>query len=126
MNRDKLEFPNTTPYEELLDVAFDVVRRYKDFDAYGSEAKASQALKRRCPRYDPEQYVDAFQEAIQLFEAATEVVEANKDVLIKNWGCLHDIDHRQIDEGLRARCPAFRESTRNLALGWILYWHYLK
>jgi hypothetical protein len=115
-----------TSNEGLLDTAFDVVRRYKDFDAYGSGAKACLALQGRCPGFSAEQYTGAFRQAEHIYNVAKQVVERKKEMLLASWDHLHNIDHTEIDQEMPRRCPTFHEGTRNSALGWIFTWHYLR
>ena len=114
---------------QLLDVAFDVVRRYRDFDEYGSKEKACNALRRRCRGFNQRQYQNAFDKAMQLFDLAKNIVGDNIEVIyeMEQTPKFEIITHFEpFYSEMKKQCSGFKTSTYGRALGWILFWHHLK
>jgi hypothetical protein len=116
---------------KVLDAAFEVARNLKGYDQYGSEAKASKVLQRRCKRSSADQAADALQKGINLLEASIEIVEKEKDKLWQSWNAsskqnLTELDYSGLEEEVQRRCPDFESATYRKALGWVFMWHHLK
>lgn len=117
------------PRSELLDTAFDVVRRYRDFGEYGSKENACKALNRRCKGFSIKQCTNAFDKATLLYEAAERIVSANLNTIyeIEQRPRFNLIIHYELFQNeIREQCPGFKLSTYRTALGWILFWQHLK
>ncbi len=110
----------------LLDAAFDVARRHRSFDSYGSEAAAVRALRLRCSGSSLENCQGALLQAVLLFEAAAATAARHKDRLSGAWqtpGAEEAAGLACSEIGLA--CPDFSPATCRSALSWIFYWHYL-
>lgn len=121
--------PKIAPRGELLQVAFDVARRFKDLDQYGSEEKALKALRCRCSGFTTKQCQNALAKALDLLEVARDVVPSNLTTIfdIENTPALKGTPYfAHLDDEMKLRCPGFRVSTLRAALGWTLFWHHLK
>jgi len=119
------------PAAELLppdcwDAAFDVARRFRDFDSYGSEAKAIRALRRRCPGISREQADELFHAGCGLWQEALEAVAANADALWREYRSGGGVDPALLDREHQRRCPEVPVMTWRTAVGWIWFWHHLK
>lgn len=115
---------------ELLDAAWQVAQIYRDYGGYGgSEAEASRALARRCRGCSLRRCRNAFRKAVDLYNAAYEVVDRHAPELWrqrgvasgKEWG-----DLRACEAEIAERFRAFRASTRRGAVAWVWFWHHLK
>jgi len=111
---------------DLLDTAFDVVRRYKSFDSYGSKAAAVRALHRRCSCFSKEQCREALEQALILFDSAAQAYDTHKELLIATWLTPKASEAADnVCAEIQQLCPRFSASTCRSALGWIFYWNYL-
>lgn len=123
-------YPTTQPSRsELLDTAFDVVRRYRDFGDYGSKENACKAISRRCKGFSIKQCKNAFDKAALLYEAAERIVSANLKTIYEieqRRGSNFIIHYELFQNEIRGQCPGFKLSTYRTALGWVLFWHHLK
>ena len=108
------------------DAAFDVARRYREFDSYGSQIRAIRALRRRCPGLSAEQAAYLFRRSLELWQAAVEVVAANADCLWQQFRADPDVDLTRLDGERERWCPDVPLETWRSALGWIWFWHHLK
>jgi hypothetical protein len=110
---------------ELLDVAFDVARRYIEFGEYGSKERARKALKRRCPGFSEGQYANALDKAVRLLEVSIEVVRERSEALWQRYRA-QALRFDDITGEVKVRCGGFRRSTYESAAGWVFFWHHLK
>jgi len=112
---------------DLLDTAFDVVRRYKSFDSYGSKAAAVRALHRRCSCFSKEQCQEALDQGPVLFDIATQAYDKNKELLATTWQTPKTSEAADtVCAEIQHICPRFRASTCRSALSWIFYWDHLR
>ncbi len=113
---------------EFLDVAFDIVRRLKDFDSYGgSKQKACKAFARRCSGFTSTQYENALEKAILLYDAAEELVEKHKAELWQTYDKPEGLNvGNMLYAELKKSCLGFKLSTYRSAISWLFFWHHLK
>jgi hypothetical protein len=128
MNEPVKETPS---WGKVLDTAFEVARNYKEYQEYGSEAKACKALQRRCKGLDAVQAADALRKGIQLLEVAVEMVKKDNDKLWQSWNAsskqdLVGLDYSDFEDEIKRRSPGFDLATYRKALGWVFMWYYLK
>ena len=109
----------------LLDAAVDVARRLRAFDEYGSEARATRALRRRCPGFGDGEYASSLSAALQLFDAAHTVAtqrapefQSIRRPTESDW----EPDARRLAE----RYPGFPEATYRWVTGWTIYYFALR
>jgi hypothetical protein len=110
----------------LLDVTFDVVRRYSDFGSYGSVVKACKALQRRCPGFRSEQYEEAFLSTLQLFNTVIDILAVNESRVWQEYKDTNKIDFSAFDEEIQRRCPGMPLTIGYQSFIWVWFWHYLK
>ena len=121
--------------EALWEPAFDVARRYRAFESYGSERKACQALRRRCPGFGPDEYSEMFRQAVYLYDQALDVVETHKGPLLAYYGNPANWKNTVLPEELQLlwqdlygclseRCPGLPLSVCRQAANWVFYWHH--
>ena len=110
---------------ELLDVATDVVWRFRAYDAYGgSEPKACQAIRKRCPGFSPRQYYNAFTKSLELYNVVERLVKEYSSKLWDIYKTDKDGWQNFFDQELKARYPSFRLSTlRGMVSMMFFYWH---
>ncbi len=117
----------TDPPKEMLDEAFDVVRRFSEFDSYGSVAKAYKALKRRCPGFSSEEYEEAFLSTLHLFNTIKDILAVNASQVWQEYEDTgHHIDFTAFDEEVKRRCPGMPLTIGYQAFMWIWYWHHMR
>src|SRR3712207_5326452 len=109
---------------ELLDVAFDVARRYIEFGEYGSKERACEALRRRCRGFSARQYANALDKAIRLLEVAVEVVGERAETLWRRYRA-QALRFDDVTVEVKERCGGFRRSTYESAVGWVFFWRHL-
>ncbi len=111
---------------DLLDIAFDVARRYKNFGSYGSTAAAVRALHRRCPGFSKEQCREALEQGLLLLDIATESYIRHKELLTTTWQTPEASEAADfVCAEIHQLCPAFSMPSCWSALGWVFYWNYL-
>ncbi len=112
---------------EMLVVAFDVVRRLKDYGSYGgSKAKACKAISRRSVGFRSQQYEDALLKIVRLYEVTDELVERHQEQLWRTYGTSQGLDVTDILKETERLCPGFSASTYKSAIWWLFFWHHLK
>ena len=109
----------------LLEIASDVVWRFRAYDAYDRvEAKACRAIRQRCPGFTTRQYANAFAKNLELYDVVEQLVKSRA---LQFWEAQASGDQswsRLLDEELRARFPGFRISTLRGMVGMMFYyWH---
>jgi hypothetical protein len=114
--------PNRT---ELLDAAFDVVRRLRDFDQYGRDERRALAALRRRTGATPAECAVAYRRASELYDAAVDVANARQQDLWR-WRASSIGPPAQPLAALRRRCPGLPKEIYELALWWIWYWLHLR
>jgi len=114
------------PPKDLLNEAFDVVRRYSEFDSYGSVAKACKALRRRCPNFSSEQYEEAFLSTLQLFNTVIDILAVNASRMWQEEKDTGEIDFTAFDEEIKRRCPGMPLNIGYQSFVWVWYWHHLR
>jgi uncharacterized protein (TIGR02996 family) len=117
--------PRLTPPSRgtLLQIAWDVARRYRNYGAYGNDRKACDALERRCRGFSADQYRAALRKALWLCVEAEDIVARNLGTLTAQTVLdgLTFPDFRPFADDVRARAPGFQMSTYMYALGWAYY-----
>jgi hypothetical protein len=121
---------NGPSHDELMDVAWDVARRFIDFGSYGSKANARKALQRRCKGFTKEEYSNALEEAITMLDTAVQIVRRNSEMLWEQWKAQKwepkHIDFQDMDRELQQECPQFPLAVCQSALNWVFFWHHLR
>ena len=109
----------------LAESAFDVVRRLRDFDQYGSPDRAIAALRRRNRTRSAVACEVAFRRASELYDAARRIANARRMEL---WRFHESGEYRPagIVAQLRAECPGWSKRLYEGALWWVWYWHFLR
>lgn len=109
----------------LPETAFDVVRRFRDFDQYGSSDRAIAALRRRTRAGNAAACKVAFRRASELYDAALRIANARQMEL---WRSHESGAYRPagIVAQLRAECPGWSQRLYEVALWWVWYWHFLR
>ena len=109
----------------LLEVASDVVWRFRAYEAYsGNASTAIRALRARCPGFTSRQYANAFAKNVELYDTVEKLVRERAEEL---WSAHKSGDQtwsRRFDEQLRSRFKGFRVSTIRGMVGMMFYyWH---
>lgn len=113
---------------ELLDAAWEVARLFRAHGRYGSDAKASQALRRRRPGFTDRQYTNALRKGLALFDAAVELVARDVGLLLRQTDVRAERfpEFHDLAGEARSRCPGFPAATYQTALSWVFYQYHLR
>ena len=125
MSRQAASASITPSRGQLLDVTTDVAWRLKAYDAYGgNQATAIRAIRRQCPGFTAQQYSNALQKALALYEAVEELVQQRQSQLWAAHNAGDDSWPKHLDSELHARFAGFRRSTFHSLVGMMFYyWH---
>jgi hypothetical protein len=114
---------------DFLDQAFVSAMRFRwQYRGHESMEKAIASLRRRCPGFTMVQYTNAFQRSTDLYNRALDAVRANEEIipgLVRVRWTVDDIPG-ELTEQLRRRVRGFKIATYRQAIGWVIYWHYLR
>lgn len=112
----------------MLGAAWEVAAYYRAHSAYGSEARACRALRRRCPGFTARQYQNAFRKGVALYDAAVRLVDRHAAALERQLDVAanRSPDFRDLAGKLRQRHPGFRVLTYRYALFWAFTWYHLR
>ena len=116
---------NVVPHDALLDTAVDVARRLRVLDEYGSVARATGALRRRRPGFEPSDYARALTSALELLDRARVLAEENRPELQRR-GQLSVSDRQQHARELERHHPGFPPATYDWLIGWVIYYLVLR
>lgn len=108
----------------LLEAASSVAWNLKAYDSYDrSTAKATRALKQRCPGFTDRQYTNALERAIDLYEEADALVHADPKRFWDEFDRSGAVPDCAVGE-LAKRFGGFRKSTIRSTLSMVFYyWH---
>jgi hypothetical protein len=112
--------------DELWETAWDVARRYKAFNSYGTKAKAVKALQRRCPYNGIAQCEDFFSSALNVYEAAFDVLSRDEVRVREETGNSLKLNFQSYDEEFGRICPKAPKIIVHSALQWVWYWNHLR
>src|SRR5688500_8289606 len=109
---------------ETWEDAFDVAHRFRDYDSYGSEQRAANALRRRCPNLTKVEAQELFDASLRAYDSALGFIAGESKRLHAHQGNvagLEEFDH------VRDRiCPSVPIQVWRDTLSWIWYWHHLR
>ena len=109
----------------LFDTAADVARRLRAFDEYGTEARATRALRRRCPGFNEADYAKAFEAALELIDAACALATGNATEF-QSIGLPAEAHWQPHVRRLARRHPGFTEATYQWVTAWSIYYFALR
>jgi hypothetical protein len=121
--------PRPATRGDFLDQAFVSAMRFRwQYRGHESVEKAVASLRRRCPGFTTIQYTNAFQRGTALYDCAMDAARANEEILAKVVRVRWTVDDIPVEltEQLRRRAPGFKLATYRRAIGWVMYWHYLR
>ena len=117
----------------LVDVAVDVVIRFKGFNTYGTWERAVKALRRRAPGFSDTEYeilfvklTDVFDRAVELIFSRSEKVFPNRGKQNAQYAEFEDVDYHYCLEQLRASKSHISESANQQIMSWVIHHYYLK
>lgn len=112
----------------LLDAAWQVAKLFRTYGTYGTEAKAAQALRRRCPEVSARRRDNALGKAIALHDAAAAAVAADVRSLLGDTDVRAGRfpDFRGPVGRVRLECRGFRAATYREAMSWVFYQYHLR
>ena len=102
--------------------ACDVAAYFRAHGAYGSEAGALRALRRRAPGKSPNSYQRILTRALALYDTAVKLVARDARKLTE----APTPDFSRLSKELAVVCPGFSTAIRVQTLHWVLFWHHLK
>lgn len=113
----------------FLNVAFDVVVRFKAHDSYKGEKGALKALARRAPGFSPEQCRELFDLMCKVYDRARELASGylyHPGASPGKFADPADIDHEACMRELDRIEPGVAMPAKRALLGWAIFWYYLK
>ena len=122
---------NPSPWHDpkLLDIASDVVVRFKEHDQYKGEAGALKALKRRAPAFSDDDYRAAFDLMSRILDRAIDAIprhHVHRPDKKSQFSESEDIDFDACMQELETIEPGVGTPTKWQLLNWAIFWHYLK
>lgn len=110
---------------ELLDVATDVVWRFKAYRGYGgNESTAVRAIRRKCPGFTARQYENALAKAFDLYTTVERLVRDRASDLWEAHNAGDESWPHQLASDLKLQFKGFRIATFHSLVGMMFYyWH---
>jgi hypothetical protein len=113
----------------LLDVACDVVIRFKGHGSYEGVPGALKALARRAPDATEEDRRTALELLCRAYDRAVEAIQihrAERPGKLSRFAEFEDIDFDACLAELEASEPGVATEQKRYILTWVIYWHYQK
>lgn len=114
---------------KLLEIAGDVVVRFKEHDQYKGEAGALKAMKRRAPEFSDDDCRAAFDLMSRVLDRAVEAIgrhRVDRPDKKSRFAEPEDIDFDACMQELETIEPGVGTSQKGSLLNWAIFWHYLK
>jgi hypothetical protein len=117
------------PDPDLLDVACDVVIRFKGHGSYKGKSGALRALARRAPGFSRDEYRAVFDSLCRVYDQAVEAIRrhpAERPEKQGRFAEFEDIDFDACMVELEAIGPGMATKQNREILTWVIFWHHLK
>jgi hypothetical protein len=114
---------------KLLEIAGDVVVRFKEHDQYKGEAGALKALKRRAPGFSDDDCRAAFDLMSRVLDRAIDAIgrhRVHRPDKKSRFSEPEDIDQDACMRELETIEPGVATGEKWGMLNWAIFWHYLK
>ena len=110
---------------QLLHTASDIAWRYRAYNSYDNNpATACRALAKRCPGFTKQQYLNAFQKNLELYDTVEKLVAENASRLWAAHKSGDDSWPKLFDQQLKQQFSTFNLTTLRSTVNMMFYyWH---